>query len=49
MNFHRALAQWPNTYIFTKAIAETLIRDSSEGLPVGIFRPSMGKKSVVLE
>ncbi|XP_032686172.1 putative fatty acyl-CoA reductase CG5065 isoform X1 [Odontomachus brunneus] len=37
----RAAAQWPNTYTFTKAIAEVAIRDSSGSLPVGIFRPSV--------
>ncbi|XP_032686153.1 putative fatty acyl-CoA reductase CG5065 [Odontomachus brunneus] len=37
----RAAAQWPNTYTFTKAITEVVIRDSSGSLPVGIFRPSI--------
>ncbi|XP_032686177.1 putative fatty acyl-CoA reductase CG5065 isoform X2 [Odontomachus brunneus] len=36
----KAAAQWPNTYSFTKAITEVLIRDSSESLSIGIFRPS---------
>ncbi|XP_032686164.1 fatty acyl-CoA reductase wat-like isoform X3 [Odontomachus brunneus] len=42
----RAAAQWPNTYTFTKAIAEVVIRDSSESLPIGIFRPSIVMNTV---
>ncbi|XP_077258851.1 fatty acyl-CoA reductase wat-like isoform X3 [Temnothorax americanus] len=37
----RISSQWPNTYTFTKAIAEGLLRDESENLPVGIFRPAI--------
>ncbi|XP_025072855.1 putative fatty acyl-CoA reductase CG5065 [Pogonomyrmex barbatus] len=37
----KIISQWPNTYTFTKAIAEGLIRDESEDLPIGIFRPSI--------
>lgn len=32
---------WPNTYTFTKAVAEHLVREESDGLPVGVFRPSI--------
>lgn len=32
---------WPNTYTFTKALAENLAKDESAGLPFGIFRPSV--------
>ncbi|KAJ8982244.1 hypothetical protein NQ317_013546 [Molorchus minor] len=32
---------WPNTYVFTKALAESLIRDTGAGLPIGIFRPGI--------
>ncbi|XP_050540836.1 fatty acyl-CoA reductase wat-like isoform X3 [Daktulosphaira vitifoliae] len=32
---------WPNTYTFTKALAEDLVRKEAEGLPLGIFRPSV--------
>ena len=31
----------PNTYTFTKAIAEQLVHDEGEGLPVCIVRPSI--------
>ncbi|XP_071651510.1 putative fatty acyl-CoA reductase CG5065 isoform X2 [Temnothorax longispinosus] len=37
----RISSQWPNTYTFTKAIAEGLLRDESGNLPVGIFRPAI--------
>ncbi|KAJ8867416.1 hypothetical protein PR048_031217 [Dryococelus australis] len=36
------LQQWPNTYAFTKAMAETVVKEISETLPVAIFRPSIG-------
>ncbi|XP_045467832.1 fatty acyl-CoA reductase wat-like isoform X2 [Harmonia axyridis] len=32
---------WPNTYSFTKSLAESMIRDTNEEMPVGIFRPSI--------
>ncbi|KAI5630981.1 male sterility protein domain-containing protein [Phthorimaea operculella] len=35
-----AMLEWPNTYTFTKAVAEELIRTQSDGLPVCIVRPS---------
>ncbi|XP_023708259.1 fatty acyl-CoA reductase wat, partial [Cryptotermes secundus] len=35
------LGEWPNTYSFTKALAEDLIRDEARGLPIGILRPSI--------
>jgi fatty acyl-CoA reductase len=34
-------AGWPNTYTFTKALAEDLVKNESVGLPFGIFRPSV--------
>ncbi|XP_039305879.1 fatty acyl-CoA reductase wat [Solenopsis invicta] len=37
----RIISQWPNTYTFTKAIAEGLLRDENRDLPVGIFRPAI--------
>ncbi|KAJ2951399.1 hypothetical protein O0L34_g13544 [Tuta absoluta] len=36
-----ALREWPNTYTFTKAVTEDLIRRQSGGLPVCIVRPSI--------
>ncbi|CAB0029661.1 unnamed protein product [Trichogramma brassicae] len=35
------LQNWPNTYTFTKAVAENIVRNEAEDLPVGIFRPSV--------
>lgn len=40
---HRLLDKWPNTYTFTKAIAEDVVRKNSRGMPVGMFRPGIGK------
>ncbi|XP_011704930.1 PREDICTED: putative fatty acyl-CoA reductase CG5065 [Wasmannia auropunctata] len=37
----RVISQWPNTYTFTKAIAEGFLKNESEDLPVGIFRPGI--------
>lgn len=35
------LGDWPNTYSYTKAIAESTVKQYGQGLPVCIFRPSM--------
>lgn len=35
------ITKWPNTYSYTKAIAEDLVRRESKNLPIGIFRPSI--------
>ncbi|OXU24630.1 hypothetical protein TSAR_006070 [Trichomalopsis sarcophagae] len=32
---------WPNTYTFTKALAEDLVRTENKSLPMGIFRPGI--------
>ncbi|KAJ8956296.1 hypothetical protein NQ318_015032 [Aromia moschata] len=37
----RIINPWPNTYVFTKALAESLLRNNSSGLPVGVFRPGI--------
>lgn len=34
---------WPNTYTFTKAISEDLIREYEDKLPIAIIRPSIGE------
>ncbi|ETN61391.1 hypothetical protein AND_006947 [Anopheles darlingi] len=39
------LDKWPNTYTFTKAIAEDVVRKNSRGMPVGMFRPGIGTDS----
>ncbi|XP_046424476.1 fatty acyl-CoA reductase wat-like [Neodiprion virginianus] len=35
------LGKWPNTYAYTKAIAEHVIREEAGDLPVGMFRPAI--------
>ncbi|XP_012528500.1 fatty acyl-CoA reductase wat isoform X2 [Monomorium pharaonis] len=35
------LGKWPNTYTFTKAVAENVIRKQGGDLPIGIFRPAI--------
>nr|XP_012226639.1 PREDICTED: putative fatty acyl-CoA reductase CG5065 [Linepithema humile] len=35
------LGKWPNTYTFTKAVAEDVIRKQAGDLPIGIFRPAI--------
>ncbi|XP_053622062.1 fatty acyl-CoA reductase wat-like [Plodia interpunctella] len=35
------LGAWPNTYTFTKALAEKELRENAGDLPVGIFRPAI--------
>lgn len=37
----RLLGDWPNTYTFTKAVAENIVTKEAGDLPVGIFRPAI--------
>ena len=37
---------WPNTYTFTKSIAESLIAKHGAGLPIAVVRPSIVESSV---
>ncbi|XP_028039316.1 fatty acyl-CoA reductase wat-like [Bombyx mandarina] len=39
------IRDWPNTYCFTKAIAEDVVRTMGKALPVAIVRPPIGKYS----
>lgn len=41
--FFRFLGGFPNTYTFTKRLAEQVIVDFSSTLPSVLFRPSIGK------
>lgn len=34
---------WPNTYTFTKALAEDLVKSKAKHLPVAIIRPAVGE------
>lgn len=38
----RIIAPWPNTYTYTKALTEELVRRYGEKIPVAIIRPSIG-------
>lgn len=35
------IAPWPNTYAYTKAVAEQIVGEESGNMAVGIFRPSI--------
>lgn len=37
----KILGNWPNTYAFTKALAEAMIQDKTNGMPIGVFRPAI--------
>jgi alcohol-forming fatty acyl-CoA reductase len=43
----KLIAPWPNTYTFTKAISEDMIRQYQEKLPIAIIRPSVGKLKAI--
>lgn len=40
---------FPNTYCFTKALAEEAVLSHGSELPITIFRPGIGKKKLCLE
>ncbi|EZA46545.1 Fatty acyl-CoA reductase [Ooceraea biroi] len=42
------LGKWPNTYTYTKAVAENAIKKHGDDLPVGIFRPAIGSYTFFL-
>lgn len=37
------LGDWPNTYTFTKALAEQVVSKEGRGLPIAVFRPAVGQ------
>lgn len=37
------IKDWPNTYTFTKCLAEDLVKTQCKGLPCAIFRPAIGE------
>lgn len=39
----KIIEPWPNTYTFTKALAEELVRQFGERIPVAVMRPSIGE------
>ena len=44
----RLLCNLPNTYTFSKSLAEHVVKDLGEDLPVVIFRPSIGECLIVM-
>jgi fatty acyl-CoA reductase len=44
----RLLKKWPNTYAFTKAMAEDVIREFGKGLPIAVVRPAVGEDLIIL-
>lgn len=36
------IGDYPNTYTYTKAIAEQVVKQYAKDLPAGIFRPAIG-------
>lgn len=46
--FFRIIKGWPNTYTFTKALAEKMLLQQGDGLPIVIVRPSIGKVYILL-
>lgn len=44
----RIIKGWPNTYTFTKALAEKMLLQLGDKLPIVIVRPSIGKFQLIL-
>lgn len=42
----KLITPWPNTYAFTKAISEGMIKEYQNKLPLSIIRPGIGKMMV---
>lgn len=40
----RLIQPWPNTYAFTKAIAEDVVRTKGKDIPTTLVRPAIGNK-----
>lgn len=41
---HKIIHPWPNTYSYTKALCEDLVKDYGEKLPMSVVRPSIGEE-----
>ncbi|XP_015180790.1 PREDICTED: fatty acyl-CoA reductase 1-like isoform X2 [Polistes dominula] len=35
------LGKWPNTYVYTKSVAENVVKKMVDTMPIGIFRPAI--------
>lgn len=42
----KLIGPWPNTYAFTKQVAEEVVREEGVGLPLAVYRPAVGKSSI---
>jgi hypothetical protein len=43
----RLLKEWPNTYAFTKAIAEDVVQEFGKDLPIAVVRPAVGEELII--
>lgn len=43
------LGGYPNTYVYTKSIAEDIVKNEGKDLPVAVIRPSIGKHVKTLQ
>lgn len=43
----RIIGELPNTYAFTKGLAEDAIRKEAQDLPILVFRPTVGMHSII--
>ncbi|KAK0079381.1 hypothetical protein PV325_001342 [Microctonus aethiopoides] len=41
IEFYSLLGKWPNTYAYTKAVAENIVQKEAVDMPIGIFRPAI--------
>lgn len=42
MALYRVLGDFPNTYVFTKCLAEDVVLVEGKGMPVVLYRPAIG-------
>lgn len=42
---YRLMEGWPNTYTFSKALCENMIEEEARGMPVCIYRPTIGNNT----
>lgn len=48
MTIFRMIGDLPNTYSFTKSLAEDLIRREAQDLPIFVFRPTIGMYYILI-
>lgn len=42
------MGEWDDKLLFTKAVAEAVIKEEGSNLPITIVRPSLGKLQILL-